>query len=175
MTTNDVLTRECPGPVAERAFASPRRGLRARRNRAWHWALVIHWSLVIGGLVISPASAQPNVSGSGNSSITDKETTTPFDNLNISSSSDVTVTITFPAAQGTLSPLAPFFTQSGDTYTLDATNDSGATGFTKGALSTIIYALLIIVFLVFEPRGLAGIWRRIQAYFRTWPHTGTAI
>jgi len=131
MTTNDVLTRECPGPVAERAFASPRRGLRARRNRAWHWALVIHWSLVIGGLVISPASAQPNVSGSGNSSITDKETTTPFDNLNISSSSDVTVTITFPAAQGTLSPLAPFFTQSGDTYTLDATNDSGATDFLK--------------------------------------------
>ncbi len=49
------------------------------------------------------------------------------------------------------------------------TNDSGATGFTKGALSTIIYALLIIVFLVFEPRGLAGIWRRIQAYFKTWP------
>jgi branched-chain amino acid transport system permease protein len=29
--------------------------------------------------------------------------------------------------------------------------------------------VLIIVFLVLEPRGLAGIWRRIQAYFRTWP------
>jgi branched-chain amino acid transport system permease protein len=49
------------------------------------------------------------------------------------------------------------------------TNDASATGFTKGALSTIIYALLIIVFLVFEPRGMAGIWRRIQAYFKTWP------
>ena len=49
------------------------------------------------------------------------------------------------------------------------TNDTSATGFSKGALSTVIYALLIIVFLVFEPRGLAGIWRRIQAYFRTWP------
>jgi branched-chain amino acid transport system permease protein len=49
------------------------------------------------------------------------------------------------------------------------TNDPAAAGFSKGALSTIIYALLIIGFLVFEPRGLAGIWRRIQAYFRTWP------
>src|SRR2546421_1026981 len=49
------------------------------------------------------------------------------------------------------------------------TNDPGKTGFTKGALSTAIYALLIIAFLVLEPRGLAGIWRRIQAYFRSWP------
>jgi branched-chain amino acid transport system permease protein len=49
------------------------------------------------------------------------------------------------------------------------TSETGATGFSKGALATAIYALLIIVFLVFEPRGLAGIWRRIQAYFRTWP------
>jgi branched-chain amino acid transport system permease protein len=49
------------------------------------------------------------------------------------------------------------------------TSDASATGFSKGALATIIYALLIIMFLVFEPRGLAGIWRRIQAYFRTWP------
>jgi branched-chain amino acid transport system permease protein len=49
------------------------------------------------------------------------------------------------------------------------TNEAGATGFTKGALATAVYAILIIVFLVFEPRGLAGIWRRIQAYFKTWP------
>jgi branched-chain amino acid transport system permease protein len=49
------------------------------------------------------------------------------------------------------------------------TSDASATGFSKGALSTVIYALLIIVFLVVEPRGLAGIWRRIQAYFKTWP------
>jgi len=49
------------------------------------------------------------------------------------------------------------------------TTDPTKSGFTKGALSTVIYALLIIVFLVFEPRGLAGIWRRVQAYFRSWP------
>src|SRR5262249_10506867 len=49
------------------------------------------------------------------------------------------------------------------------TSDASATGFSKGALATIIYALPIIVVLVFEPRGLAGMWRRIQACFRTWP------
>ncbi len=49
------------------------------------------------------------------------------------------------------------------------TTDPAKSGLSKGALSTIIYALLIIVFLVFEPRGLAGIWRRVQAYFRSWP------
>jgi len=49
------------------------------------------------------------------------------------------------------------------------TTDPAKSGLSKGALSTIIYALLIIIFLVFEPRGLAGIWRRIQAYFRSWP------
>ncbi len=47
--------------------------------------------------------------------------------------------------------------------------DPAKSGLSKGALSTIIYALLIIIFLVFEPRGLAGIWRRVQAYFRSWP------
>jgi branched-chain amino acid transport system permease protein len=47
--------------------------------------------------------------------------------------------------------------------------DPAKSGLSKGALSTIIYALLIIIFLVFEPRGMAGIWRRVQAYFRSWP------
>jgi branched-chain amino acid transport system permease protein len=49
------------------------------------------------------------------------------------------------------------------------TTDPNKSGFTKGALSTVIYALLIIVFLVLEPRGLAGIWRRVRAYFKSWP------
>jgi branched-chain amino acid transport system permease protein len=49
------------------------------------------------------------------------------------------------------------------------TTDPTKSGLSKGALSTILYALLIIVFLVFEPRGMAGIWRRIQGYFRSWP------
>ncbi len=36
-------------------------------------------------------------------------------------------------------------------------------------LQTIVFGLLIVAFLVFEPHGLAEIWRRIKDYFRLWP------
>jgi branched-chain amino acid transport system permease protein len=37
------------------------------------------------------------------------------------------------------------------------------------ALNQAIFGILIVLFLVFEPRGLAGIWLRIKAYFKSWP------
>lgn len=37
------------------------------------------------------------------------------------------------------------------------------------ALNQAIFGLLIVLFLVLEPRGLAGIWLRIKAYFKAWP------
>ncbi len=37
------------------------------------------------------------------------------------------------------------------------------------ALNQIIYGLLIILFLVFEPLGLAALWLRLKAYFKAWP------
>ncbi|PXY38438.1 branched-chain amino acid ABC transporter permease [Prauserella flavalba] len=37
------------------------------------------------------------------------------------------------------------------------------------ALNQALFGLLIVLFLVFEPRGLAGIWLRIKAYFKAWP------
>jgi branched-chain amino acid transport system permease protein len=36
-------------------------------------------------------------------------------------------------------------------------------------LETILYGVLIIVFLIFEPRGLFGIWIRIRNYWKSWP------
>ncbi len=33
----------------------------------------------------------------------------------------------------------------------------------------VIFGLLIVGFLVFEPHGLAEIWRRVKNYFRLWP------
>lgn len=42
-------------------------------------------------------------------------------------------------------------------------------GISKPALQAGLYAVLIIVFLVTEPQGLAGIWRRTRAYFSSWP------
>jgi branched-chain amino acid transport system permease protein len=37
------------------------------------------------------------------------------------------------------------------------------------ALGLMIFALVIILFLVFEPRGLAHRWGLFKAYYRIWP------
>ena len=35
--------------------------------------------------------------------------------------------------------------------------------------TTAIFGLLIVLFLMFEPRGLAAMWLRLKAYFKAWP------
>jgi branched-chain amino acid transport system permease protein len=37
------------------------------------------------------------------------------------------------------------------------------------SLNQAIFGLLIVLFLVFEPRGLAAVWLRVKAYFQSWP------
>jgi branched-chain amino acid transport system permease protein len=37
------------------------------------------------------------------------------------------------------------------------------------AIALIFHGLVIILFLIFEPKGLAHRWERIKAYFRIWP------
>jgi len=36
-------------------------------------------------------------------------------------------------------------------------------------LQTVLYGALIIGFLIFEPRGLFGIWHRVRIYWKSWP------
>jgi branched-chain amino acid transport system permease protein len=36
-------------------------------------------------------------------------------------------------------------------------------------LQTLLYGVLIVVFLIAEPRGLFGIWVRARNYWNTWP------
>lgn len=36
-------------------------------------------------------------------------------------------------------------------------------------LNVLIYGVLIVLFLVLEPHGLAAAWLRLKAYFKTWP------
>jgi branched-chain amino acid transport system permease protein len=36
-------------------------------------------------------------------------------------------------------------------------------------LKAVVFGALIVLFLVFEPRGLAEIWRRIKTFFLLWP------
>ena len=37
------------------------------------------------------------------------------------------------------------------------------------SLNQALFGILIIGFLLFEPRGLAAVWLRMKAYFRSWP------
>jgi branched-chain amino acid transport system permease protein len=46
---------------------------------------------------------------------------------------------------------------------------TGGAALTSSQLEAILYGLLIIGFLIFEPRGLYGIWVRIRNYWKGWP------
>jgi branched-chain amino acid transport system permease protein len=47
---------------------------------------------------------------------------------------------------------------------------SATGGFlTTQQLEQILYGLLIVLFLIFEPRGLYGIWIRVRNYWKAWP------
>ncbi len=48
---------------------------------------------------------------------------------------------------------------------------AGGGGITVHDFNAVLFGVLIIGFLVFEPEGLGGIYRRVQTYFRTWPFT----
>ena len=46
-----------------------------------------------------------------------------------------------------------------------------APGLSIAQLNQVLYGLLIIGFLIFEPLGLYGIWLRIRNYWKGWPFT----
>ena len=37
------------------------------------------------------------------------------------------------------------------------------------SLNNVIFGLMIVLFLAFEPRGLAAVWQRARSYFKAWP------
>ena len=41
--------------------------------------------------------------------------------------------------------------------------------FSVGELNAILFGAFIVLFLLFEPRGLAAVWFRLKAWFLTWP------
>lgn len=50
------------------------------------------------------------------------------------------------------------------------TTGSGEGGvFTIGEINAILFGLAIVLFLLFEPRGLAAFWLRVKTWFLTWP------
>jgi branched-chain amino acid transport system permease protein len=44
-------------------------------------------------------------------------------------------------------------------------------GLNIGQFNVLLYGLLLIGFLIFEPLGLYGIWIRIRNYWKSWPFT----
>src|SRR5436190_22036915 len=89
-------------------------------------------NLIIFNLIICNfpiLASAPNISGSAARIISDKQTSQPFSDLDITGASDVIVTISFPAAQAKLTPTNELFSRSGDVYTLALTNTSDAVGF----------------------------------------------
>ncbi|MFZ0012650.1 MAG: branched-chain amino acid ABC transporter permease, partial [Acidimicrobiia bacterium] len=46
-----------------------------------------------------------------------------------------------------------------------------APGLSIAQFNQVLYGLLIIIFLIFEPLGLYGIWLRIRNYWKGWPFT----
>ena len=76
------------------------------------------------------------------------------------------------AGNGIFVWLADLFmsTGSGD-FGLINTSPGVAPGLSVAQLNQVLYGLLIIGFLIFEPLGLYGIWLRIRNYWKGWPFT----
>jgi branched-chain amino acid transport system permease protein len=51
------------------------------------------------------------------------------------------------------------------------TQPGTAPGLSLLQANQVIYGLLIIGFLIFEPLGLYGIWLRVRNYWKGWPFT----
>jgi branched-chain amino acid transport system permease protein len=64
-----------------------------------------------------------------------------------------------------------FVSTSAADFGLVNTAPGVAPGLGIDQLNLVIYGLLIIGFLVFEPLGLYGIWLRIRNYWKGWPFT----
>ncbi len=61
-------------------------------------------------------------------------------------------------------------TSNGD-FGIVSTLPGTSPGLNIGQFNLLLYGLLLIGFLIFEPLGLYGIWIRIRNYWRSWPFT----
>ena len=66
--------------------------------------------------------------------------------------------VLIPRVVEQVSPVIPFVSQT-----------AAGAGLTVFTLNQLIFGALIVLFLIAEPTGLAGIWARLRLYFRTWP------
>lgn len=76
------------------------------------------------------------------------------------------------SGEGVLAGVFDIFVSTGTgDFGLVNTAPGVAPGLGIDQLNLLVYGLLIIVFLIFEPLGLYGIWLRIRNYWKGWPFT----
>jgi branched-chain amino acid transport system permease protein len=46
---------------------------------------------------------------------------------------------------------------------------TGGMGITIAPLREFVFGLAIVLFIIFEPKGLAEVWRIVRSSFRLWP------
>ena len=75
-------------------------------------------------------------------------------------------------AGGFLAPVADLVVSTGPgDFGLVSTSQGVTPGLNVAQLNFVLYGVLIIIFLIFEPLGLYGIWIRIRNYWKAWPFT----
>lgn len=65
-----------------------------------------------------------------------------------------------------------FISRNSDLFLFDPIIQSSPTDsgyFSIGEFNSVLFGLFIILFLLFEPRGLAALWLRAKTWFLTWP------
>lgn len=79
---------------------------------------------------------------------------------------------TAESGSGVFAGIAGFFvsTAEGDPGIV-STLPGTSPGLNIGQFNLLLYGLLLIGFLIFEPLGLYGIWIRIRNYWKSWPFT----
>jgi branched-chain amino acid transport system permease protein len=63
----------------------------------------------------------------------------------------------------------PRLIEAGSGYLPFIASQGGGKGITIFSLNQALFGVLIIGFLLFEPRGMVEIWRRLKRYFQAWP------
>jgi branched-chain amino acid transport system permease protein len=87
---------------------------------------------------------------------------------------DFTGTLADTAEKGTgvFANVANVFVSTGpDDFGLLSTAAGSSPGLNVSQFNLVLYGLLLIVFLIFEPLGLYGMWIRVRNYWKGWPFT----
>ena len=79
---------------------------------------------------------------------------------------------TAESGSGVMSWISNIFVSTGpDDFGLISTAAGNSPGLNVSQFNLVLYGILLIVFLLFEPLGLYGIWLRIRNYWKGWPFT----